>query len=135
MMTRILLLCFLIALFQRQAGAQECPKTFVCSMDSLGNSNDKIYFPLDFLFKEDSLIVYFKNRTDMEFGSFKVLEKKCEWNKDFSVGNSVYKLFVKSTDGIERYPTLKIVYSDSLNRHLELLYDNDEPRIFTPKRN
>ncbi len=96
----------------------------------MGNKNEKMLFHLNFLVKNDSIIIYREKKIANPFASFKIISTNCNWNKDFSEGYSSFKLISKSNDVI-KYPTLNIDFQNPKNRYVELLYENDDPRIFT----
>ena len=98
--------CFMF--FCLVARSQEiCPKNKVIKTDSLGNVNQKIHLPLNFFFKEDSISVCMDSKGNNIFIAFKVVGKKCKWNSDYTIGQTIYQVVVKEK-GAEKEGILTI---------------------------
>ena len=100
--------------------------------DSLGNHKEKMAIPLVFNFHKETINVYMKGNSKDDFMLFTILEKpECNWNKDFSDGKTSYK--VSTVDGKAKVQTARfnIIFKNSGQKYIELLYEGSEERIFT----
>lgn len=111
-------------------GQDSCLSMGIYKTDSVGNEKEKILIPLVFNITCDSIIVYPSGNQNMPFLSFKILDKKCEWKEYLSEGKTSFRLQLKE-NGVEKYPTLNLLYLNKKSRFFELLYDNSERRVFT----
>jgi hypothetical protein len=113
-------------------GQDSCRSVGSYSTDSMGNEKEKILAPLIFNITHDSVIVYPGGNPIIPFLAFKILSKRCDWNKKNSEGRTIFKLLLKENE-IKKYPTLNLIYLNQKYRVIELLYENSETRIFTIK--
>ncbi len=131
MLKKILIISCLIYIFSIQCKGQDtCLGLSNFQTDSVGNEKEKIKANLNFVITDDSIIIYSGKAQIYSFISFRILDKRCEWEKDFSEGKSSFKLLLKE-NGTEKYPILNLLYISKKNRFFELLYENSERRIFT----
>lgn len=105
-------------------------KSFHTSSISNGLDNSILKIPLNFYFTTDSIVASFPIRSDGQYLAFKILKQKCSWDKDFKRGMSAYELALKDGDSI-LYPKLIIELKPERGLRIELLYPNDEKRIFS----
>lgn len=114
-----------------QAFSQNCPDTIVYRTADLGNGIEQLGIPLKFKIYPDSIVV--RNdapdeKPSLMDVSFRILEKVCKWNKDFSEGMSLYRVVLNDT-AAPRKAIINIRLSDKQGK-IQLLYENSEPRIF-----
>lgn len=133
-MVKAILICeLIISFFSYSCFAQNnCRPEEVYKTDSMGEENEMIEFPLNFLIKSDSIFISFDAKGKNTFASYEILDKKCNWNENFSIGSTVYKLII-SDKGVLKHPTLTIKFESLTKKCIELLYENSEARIFSIK--
>jgi hypothetical protein len=95
------------------------------------DSSSLLSLPLNFIFRNDSVVVSYDEIGKRVLMEFRIMNKDCKWNEDFSEGASVYKLLM---GGIldRNFPTLTITSNKikKKNNEIELLYENGGVRIF-----
>jgi len=124
-------LLFLYFLSGQCKGQDSCTTVGIYKTDSAGDESEKLAFPLYFSVTIDSIIIYLQTERTIPFLSFKILTKNCNWEKYFLKGITTYKVLLLEDDGIEKHPTLNIVFTNPAQRFIEILYENSEKRIFT----
>lgn len=129
---RTVFILFLLAFACTIKAQEKCPQINLYKTNFLGNGTDNpgMHFPLNFIIKTDSLIISIDTAGKNQFAAFRVLDKECNWNEDFSEGRSTYKLMLGDLKG-NRYPSLNIIRSKKQPVYIELVYENSEKRIFT----
>lgn len=108
-----------------------CPQQNFYTTNFLSDGKDsaRLSFPLKFSITNDSIIISYA-KVNRQFAAFRVLNKACFWNEDFSEGKSEYKLMLYDVRG-NKYPTLNISSDKKQPVYIELLYENSERRVFT----
>lgn len=133
MKIKIIAFLFLYLCYSSGTIAQaNCPSTNLYKTKFLNDGKDssRLSFPLNFIITADSIIVSFDAKGKDQFFAFRIMNKECFWNEDFSEGKSVYKLMLGDLRG-NKYPTLNISSSKKQPLYIELLYENSEKRVFT----
>ena len=131
-MNKLILTIFFLLAFQGNILAQpNCPQQNLYTTNFLNDGKDisRLKFPLKFSFTNDSIIISYA-KVNRQFAAFRILNKLCFWNEDFSEGKSEYKLMLYDVRG-NRYPTLNIIVNKKQPVYIELLYENAEKRVFT----
>ena len=108
-----------------------CPpqNLYITNFLSDGIDSSRLKFPLKFCITTDSIIISYAS-VNRQFAAFRVLNKACFWNEDFSEGKSEYKLMLYDVRG-NKQPTLNIIINKKQPMYIELLYENSEKRVFT----
>jgi hypothetical protein len=95
------------------------------------DSSSLLSLPLNFIFRNDSIIISYDEIGKRTLMEFRIMNKECKWNEDFSEGKSIFKLMV---GGImeRKFPVLTIRSDKEQGKknEIELLYENGEIRIF-----
>lgn len=103
-----------------------CLNNTVIKTSSVGNGNDSVALNLQFTLARDSVTIGDGSVQASHKVIFKVINRTCNWDKDFKKGESNYNVEAMPA---RKKAVLKIIVSDA-RRVIELLYDNTEPRIF-----
>ena len=84
-----------------------------------------------FIFLKDTIqVINLPERADDDGKSaFRILESKCNWNNEYTEGQSDFKLLSIDEEGIKSYPTLRVVVKDKLGQII-LQYSGEKERIF-----
>lgn len=129
-MTKVILLSFLCCLINGVGNAQDtCLMDTLYRTDSLGDEKSKLMYPLLFKITTDSIKVYAIDQPDELMLGFKILNKMCRWNKDYTSGYSTFNL-VANEGSASLNPIITISF-DAYVKHILLAYKDKEPRIFT----
>jgi hypothetical protein len=135
MLLRLIAILFLISL-NIAYGQSKCPDVNVYKTEKVSDTLDMasgLRMPLNFIIKEDSIIVSADASGKYELMALKILSRECFWNADFSEGKSVYNLLLGSDKGLPpQYPKMIIQRKKDEMGFVELLYENSEPRVFYP---
>lgn len=135
MTKQIIALLILIVAFWGKSNAQDkSPDIKIYKTKFVLDGKDstaKLSLPLCIIITNDSIIVSMDEKGKARFMDFRIMNKECKWNEDFSVGKSVYKLLMGGV--IERkFPTLTVISDkpQGLDYTIELLYEDGGKRIF-----
>ncbi len=130
----IRVLFLIVFIFYASKSKGQCLPDSIFRTESIGTKTQGMPFSLIFYIGKDSIWVYNGNMGGSEFASFKIIRKDtCQWNDDFTEGYTTYKLMMDAKPVI-KYPLLKVVYENVNYRYIELLYEDNEERIFTIAR-
>jgi hypothetical protein len=120
----------IVILFINAKTQNICPDSLVYETYNFGDGETQFFYLLKFTISGDSVYIRdnMKNAKKDDNIVFGILSKKCNWNHNYSEGESIFQLFLER-DGNIKKPTLIITMKDDKGI-IRMLYENDEPRIF-----
>jgi hypothetical protein len=134
MMKKITVLMIFLFILIKGFSQSNCPDSAIFHTSDLGNGIEQIKIPLKFKIYRDSILIRDDapdEKPSLMDVSFKILEKVCQWNKDFSEGMSLYRVLSNDPE-TSRKAVINIRLKGKKGK-IQLLYENDEPRIFNIK--
>ncbi|MBC7950047.1 MAG: hypothetical protein H7Y42_19335 [Chitinophagaceae bacterium] len=125
----IYLITFVVFGFEIQA-QDNCPTQAIYRTDSLGTLSSKLRIPMFVLVKKDSIKLSFDIDGKNDPAIFRILEKKCEWNLDMTIGYTEFNVVLIDSQVLK--PARIIIHNKENNvRYIEVLYEGKEERILT----
>jgi hypothetical protein len=117
-------------------GQSNCPNISIYKTEKVSDTleaNSGLIMPLNFIIKEDSIIVSADALGKFKLIALRILSKKCNWNEDFSEGKSEFNLLLGADkDMLPKYPKLIIEKQKAGINYVMLLYEDSEKRFFFP---
>ena len=132
MIKKVTSLVIFVFIINKGVCQSNCPDSSIFHTSDLGNGIEQLAIPLKFKVYRDKILIRNdapEEKPSLMDVSFKILEKSCKWDKDFSEGISLYKVILDDSES-PRKAVISISIRDKKGK-IQLLYENSDPRIFT----
>ena len=86
-------------------------------IDSVGDENEKIPWPLLLSISKDSILVFVAKNSTTPLIGFNILNKKCQWEANMLLGMTIFSLKVI---GEEKFCSMYIRFRSAIDRIIEI---------------
>lgn len=128
----VAIIVFLLFFLKVVQGQNNCPIKNLYETNYMGDGKDSIrlYFPLSFIVKNDSIVVSIDKKGEDQFMAFRIMSKTCAWKENSNEGKVSFYLMLGDVKG-NKFPTLNLTCTKEQPVYIELLYENAERRVFS----
>lgn len=124
---KIILLSLILFWATNIYSQQKCSITDNFQTVSIGNEQEQLPIKMIVNFTKDSIIMFYDEKTRLigDSQAFIIKSQRCEWDKDSTTGILNFDLILFDK-GVEKHPSLKLIFSHKKAALIELQYEEKE---------